>query len=165
MDDDNRQEERGGESRHPPLLRCDYHVPLRLLLLDILPQCRLCYVAGYDKADIHHLPPAALPAADSGILGSIRPDGLRLYPPLLSRPLGECLLPDGDPPAACGQGSADDCADLSGDSDEKHGDTAVYLLSILMGEGHHGLHGLTQIGNSKLSKDLETVLILSFYSV
>ena len=57
-----------------------HYVPLRLLLLDILPQCRFLRFVGYVEADIHDFPSRAFPATDSGLLGSVCLDGARLLP-------------------------------------------------------------------------------------
>lgn len=67
------------QSWHPPLLRHRNHVPLRLFLLDILPQCRLLHFAGYAEPDIHSFPSPAFHPTGGGLLGSVCLDVARLF--------------------------------------------------------------------------------------
>ena len=49
-----------------------------------------------------------------------------------ARQLGTCLHKNSNPPSLVGKGGTGACCNLSGHSDEKFGDTAVYLFPVLI---------------------------------
>ena len=71
--------------RMAPCVCCDYHLSLRVLLLDLLPQHRVCRFGFHDPSDLHLVSSRTVLAARCRVLESIRPDGSRLPAPLVSR--------------------------------------------------------------------------------
>lgn len=119
------------QSWHPPLLRHRNHVPLRLFLLDIFPQCRLLHFAGYVEPDIHSFPSPAFHPTGGGLLGSVCLDVARLFPPFRTGQLGTCLLQSCHPASAYRESAVAGCHDLPCNSNEELGDTAVHLFPVL----------------------------------
>lgn len=52
---------------------------------------RSFHINGYAEADIHYFPSATLPAVGGRLLGSVRIDGIGIFPAFCARQLGTCL--------------------------------------------------------------------------